>query len=235
MSHVLSSCHLSSTIRRISYCSSSNILKAKLISAGRFDRAPKVAGFGILSRILTTVRKSPIARVAILVALVFLMTYGGMAVAKIVMSTESPVMVVPSTSMVPTLNVGDIVIVKGVDANTITVGTIIIFRSPSGSIDIIHRVIGITRQGGKLYFETKGDHNPAPDIWLPGVPEENVKGVLVGKIPYIGYVTLALSGPLGYIVITFLIFLMVVFEYYDSRKRQSRRTDQEELPSHALD
>lgn len=156
----------------------------------------------------------------------FFITYGGMAVARIVMSTESPVMVVPSTSMVPTLNVGDIVIVKGVDANTITVGTIIIFRSPSGSIDIIHRVIGITKEGDKLYFETKGDHNPSPDPWLPGVPEENVKGVLVGKIPYIGYVTLALSGPLGYIVIGFLIFLMIVFEYYDSRKKPSRSTDQ---------
>jgi len=151
-----------------------------------------------------------------------LITYGGMAIARIAMNTESPVMVVPSTSMVPTLNVGDIVIVKGVDTSTITVGTIIIFRSPSGSIDIIHRVIGITRQGDKLYFQTKGDHNPGPDPWLPGVPAENVKGVLVGKIPYIGYVTLALSGVLGYIMIGFLIFLMLAFEYYDSKKKKSQ-------------
>jgi signal peptidase len=148
-----------------------------------------------------------------------------MAVARTVSSTDSPVMVVPSTSMVPTLNVGDIVIVKGVDPNTITVGTIIIFRSPNGSIDIIHRVIGITKQGDKLYFETKGDHNPAADPWRPGVPAENVKGVLVGKIPYVGYVTLALSGPVGYVVIALLIFLMIVFEYYDSRKKPSRRTE----------
>jgi signal peptidase len=190
-----------------------------LISKRRFDRGPKVAGFGILSRILTTVRNNPIARVAILVALVFLITYGGMAIARIAMDTDSPVMVVPSTSMVPTLNVGDIVIVRGVDPNTITVGTIIIFQSPSGSIDIIHRVIGITKQGGELYFKTKGDHNPGPDPWVPGVPAENVKGVLVGKIPYVGYVTLALSGPLGYVMIGFLIFLMIVFEYYDSRKK----------------
>jgi len=88
------------------------------------------AGFGILSRTLATVRKNPIARVVILIGLVFLVTYGGMAVARIVMNTESPIMVVPSTSMVPTLNVGDIVVVKGVDPSTITVGTIIIFRSP---------------------------------------------------------------------------------------------------------
>ena len=109
----------------------------------------------------------------ILVGLVFLVTYGGMAVARIVMNTESPIMVVPSTSMVPTLNIGDIVIVKGVDPGTITVGTVIIFRSPSGSIDIIHRVIGITEVEGKLYFQTKGDHNTVADPWAPGVPEEN--------------------------------------------------------------
>jgi signal peptidase len=180
---------------------------------------PKVAGPRTLSHILVTVRKNPIARVAILVGLVFLITYGGMAVARIVMKTESPIMVVPSTSMVPTLNVGDIVIVRGVDPNTITVGTIIIFRSPSGSIDIIHRVIGIVKVGNTLYFQTKGDHNASPDPWSPGVPENNVKGVLVTKISYIGYVTLALQGPLGIILIAFLIFLMVIFEYYDSRKR----------------
>ncbi len=171
-------------------------------------------------------RKNPIARVAILVGLVFLVTYGGMAVARIVMKTESPIMVVPSTSMVPTLNVGDIVIVKGVDPNTITVGTIIIFRSPGGSIDIIHRVIGIMKEGNVLYFQTKGDHNAGPDPWSPGVPESNVKGVLLAKVPYIGYVTLSLQGPPGIILILFLIFLMIVFEYYDSRKKQMRRTAQ---------
>ena len=146
-----------------------------------------------------------------------------MAVARIVMNTESPIMVVPSTSMVPTLNVGDIVIVKGVDPRTITVGTIIIFRSPSGSIDIIHRVVGIVKVGETLYFETKGDHNAAPDPWVPGVPEENVKGVLVGRIPYIGYVTLALQGPVGIILIVLLVFLMIVFEFYDSRKKGTQR------------
>ena len=156
---------------------------------------PKVAGPSTLSHILVIIKKNPIARVAILVGLVFLITYGGMAVARVAMKTESPIMVVPSTSMVPTLNVGDIVIVKGVDPNAITVGTIIIFRSPSGSIDIIHRVIGIVKEGDTLYFQTKGDHNSAADPWSPGVPEANVKGVLVTKIPYVGYVTLALQGP----------------------------------------
>lgn len=183
------------------------------------------SGIGTLSHILATVRRNPIARVAILVGFVFLVTYGGMAVARTVMSTESPIMVVPSTSMVPTLNVGDIVIVKGVDPNTITVGTIIIFRSPAGSIDIIHRVVGIVKEGGTLYFQTKGDHNPGPDPWSPGVPQENVKGVLVTRIPYIGYVTLTLQGPLGIILIVFLIFLMVIFEYFDSKKRSIHRAN----------
>jgi len=175
-----------------------------------------VAGIGALSHL----RSNAIVRVLILVALVFIVTYGGMAVARTVMKTESPVMVVPSTSMVPTLNVGDIVFVKGVDPSTITVGTIIIFQSPSGSIDIIHRVIGIVKVGDTLFFQTKGDHNAGPDPWSPGVPEQNVKGVLAGKIPYVGHVTLALQGPLGIILIAFLIFLMISFEYYDSRKKR---------------
>jgi signal peptidase len=169
------------------------------------------------------VRGNAVVRVIILVALVFIITYGGMAVARVVMHTESPIMVVPSTSMVPTLNVGDIVFVKGVDPTTITVGTIIIFQSPSGSIDIIHRVIGIVKVGDVLYFQTKGDHNQGPDPWAPGVPEQNIKGIYVGKIPYVGYITLALQGPLGIILIAFLIFLMVSFEYYDSKKKKSKQ------------
>jgi len=147
-----------------------------------------------------------------------------MAVARVAMNTETPVMVVPSRSMVPTLNVGDIVFVRGADPSTITVGTVIIFQSPSGSIDIIHRVVGIAKMGDTLYFQTKGDNNPAPDPWSPGVPEQNVKGVLVGRIPYVGYVTLALQGPLGIILIAFLIFLMIAFEYYDSKKKEKRKT-----------
>ena len=189
------------------------------ISGRTLDRARNVAGFRTLSQILAKARANPIVRVGLLVGFVFLVTYGGMAVARVVMNTDSPIMVVPSTSMVPTLNVGDIVIVKGVDPKTITVGTVIIFRSPSGSIDIIHRVIGITHVGGILYFQTKGDHNPGPDPWSPGVPEQNVKGVLVGKIPYVGYVTLTLQGPLGMVLIALLVILMVAFEYYDSHKK----------------
>ncbi|MCJ7456134.1 signal peptidase I [Candidatus Bathyarchaeota archaeon] len=161
--------------------------------------------------------------------MVFVITYGGMAVASIAMGTQSPIMVVPSTSMVPTLNVGDIVIVKGVDPKSITVGTIIIFRSPTGSIDIIHRVVGIVQVGDTLYFVTQGDNrltNPSPDPYSPGVPGKNVKGVLVGKIPYVGYVTLALNGAPGMILIAFLIFLMIVFEYYDSRKKVKQETAQ---------
>jgi signal peptidase len=191
----------------------------KTLTGGR-----NITELGTLSDLISSIRRNSMARVIILIGLVFLITYGGMAVARLVMGTESPIMVVPSTSMVPTLNVGDIVIVRGIDPQTITVGTVIIFKSPSGSIDIIHRVIGITKVGDKLYFQTKGDHNPAPDPWSPGVPEDNVKGVLVAKIPYVGYVTLALQGPVGVALIAFLIFLMIIFEYYDSRKNTSRRT-----------
>lgn len=180
----------------------------------------------MLSHLLAEIRRNAIARVLILVALVFILTYGGMAVARIVMNTESPIMVVPSRSMVPTLNVGDIVIVRGVDPRTITVGTIIIFQSPYGSIDIIHRVVAIVKVGDTLYFQTKGDNNPGPDPWSPGVPEQNVKGVLAGKIPYIGYVTLSLQGPLGIILIAFLIFLMISFEYYDSKKKGQHKSSQ---------
>jgi len=181
----------------------------------------------MLSRFIAAVRGNAIARVLILVAIVFATTYGAMAIASVAMGTPSPLVVIPSSSMVPTLNIGDIVLVRGVDPKTITVGTIIIFRSPTSSIDIIHRVVEIVQVDDTLYFVTQGDNrltNPSPDPYSPGVPEGNVKGVFAGKIPYLGYTTLALSGPLGIALIAFLIFLMIVFEYYDSRKKAQQET-----------
>jgi len=163
--------------------------------------------------------KKPLIRALCLVALVFVMAYGGMAVARAALGTETPVMVVPSRSMVPALEVGDIVIIRGIDPHTITVGDVIVFESPDHTIDIIHRVVSIVKIGDVWYFQTKGDNNPTPDPWLTG--EQNVRGLLVTNIPYVGYVTLWLQGsPWGLVIICCLILLLITSEY----SKETRKT-----------
>ena len=171
------------------------------------------------SRISSTIeffRKNSAARVILLILILFAATYGSVEVLRIVLQTESPLMVVSSESMVPTLNVGDIILVRGINPNTITVGTIIIFHSPYDyQMPIVHRVRSITSNANSLFFETKGDNNPGPDGWR--VPEGNIMGVYVAKLPYVGLVSLELRGPLGVTLIILLIALIVVVEYSESK------------------
>lgn len=160
--------------------------------------------------------KNPTVRVLILIIILFAATYGGVEVMRLALHTDSPLMVVSSGSMVPVLNVGDIIIVRGVDPHTITVGTIIIFHSPyEYDMPIVHRVVAVLNDGSSLFFETKGDHNEIRDGWK--VPAENLIGAYVVKIPYIGLISLELRGPLGVTLIILLVALIIAVEYNESK------------------
>ena len=166
--------------------------------------------------------KNPTVRVLILIAILFAATYGGVEVMRLALHTDSPLMVVSSGSMVPVLNVGDIIIVRGVDPQTVTVGTIIIFHSPyEYDMPIVHRVVAVVNNGSSLFFETKGDHNSVQDGWR--VPAENLMGVYVMKVPYIGLISLELRGPLGITLIILLIALIILVEYSESKSTSKRK------------
>ena len=176
---------------------------------------------GAISKTVRLFRKNPTARVILLVIILFVVTYGSVAALRLALNTESPLMVVSSGSMIPKLNVGDIIIVRGIDPRTVTIGTIIIFHSPNEyDMPIVHRVVAIDNQGNSLFFETKGDNNPGPDGWR--VPAQNLMGVYVTKIPYVGLLSLELRGPLGITVIILLVALIIAIEYSESRPRSKR-------------
>ena len=167
------------------------------------------------------IRTNPVARVVVLIAILFAITLGSVGALRIALHTDSPLMVVSSGSMIPTLNVGDIIVVRGTDPSTVTVGTIIIFHSPYDySTPIVHRVIAVDDQGGQEFFETKGDNNAVADGWK--VPSANLIGVYVAKLPYVGLLSLELRGPLGWILIALLVLLIIAMEYDESKKAQDK-------------
>jgi len=131
---------------------------------------------------------------------------------KIALKTPIPLATVESSSMIPTLNIGDVVIIVGVNPRDIKVGDIIVFDKvsliPSKKsallslrTPVIHRVISIVEVEGELFFVTKGDANVAKDSWY--VPEEGVLGKTVTingyplRIPYVGYFSLFLHNFIG--------------------------------------
>ena len=121
---------------------------------------------------------------------------------QIALNTDSPMVVVVSGSMEPKLHRGDLLFLKGKDAENIKNGTIegkegdiIVFDArglwiTAPSDPIVHRVVD-KRYNNGWEFLTKGDANSSPDAeW---VPENRILGVVVGRIPYIGWVKIALT------------------------------------------
>jgi len=123
------------------------------------------------------------------------------------LSTDVPLVAVASGSMRPALQVGDLVIIQGVPASQIKVGDIIVFNQPDQTINTIHRVAAIeTLANGTIEFRTKGDANPTEDPqWTP---EQNVKGRVLYRIPYIGYMALIPTIPITIIIIIIIIVLV---------------------------
>lgn len=96
--------------------------------------------------------------------------------------------VVSGYSMKPTLVAGDLVIIQPVTPEAVRTGDIIQFRLPGGSV--VHRVVEIRRENGRLTFITQGDNNNVRDD--PVTPEQ-VQGRVVLVIPKVGWPTLWLK------------------------------------------
>ena len=90
---------------------------------------------------------------------------------------------IASGSMAPTLNVGDIAIIKKCNSNDINVGDIIQFQMEG--FTVIHRVVEKHQTKGDFYFRTKGDSNSQPDTEM--VEESQLHGKVIYKIRYLGY------------------------------------------------
>ncbi|HDN81687.1 MAG TPA: signal peptidase I [Methanomicrobia archaeon] len=92
---------------------------------------------------------------------------------------------------------GDIVIIK--KEENIEIGDVIVFKTPSLSVPVVHRVVRIKGES-KRYYLTKGDNNAFPDTYYwgkEGTPEDKVIGRVILVIPKIGYPSIWLKQLLG--------------------------------------
>ena len=130
----------------------------------------------------------------------------------------SPFYVVSSGSMVPTLNVGDVIVVEPTPFKSVKVGNIIVFKEPGfPNRVIVHRVIKIVYVDGERAFITKGDHNLYRDPWI--VKKEQYIGKVVFTIPYAGSLSLVLRPPVNYVIIVILIVVIIIGELIPSEKK----------------
>ncbi len=132
----------------------------------------------------------------------------------------SPVYVVVSSSMVPTLKIGDLVVVLNVPFNSIHIGDVIVYVTPTptggcGGLVVVHRVVGVAADGGLI---TQGDNrqsNPTPDepsFW-PYVHSDCVRGKVMISIPYLGLVSRAFPPPINYIMVAIILLFVFLTEF----------------------
>jgi len=169
---------------------------------------------------------------------------------KVAFRTEYPLLAVASGSMIPTLNVGDLIVVQGIDANEINAaprpnGTMIVFYRPNvprrggflffaGENElIVHRAIAEVENNGTWYFQTKGDNNYDSDRW-GNTPPDTLNGMvssklLVGKVvavvPWIGNVPLFIRTPSGLVLIIFLFILIIFLEFIPVLSKKQTTTE----------
>ncbi len=115
--------------------------------------------------------------IILMIVIVFGFWYGS----QLVLNTQYPALAVVSTSMLPTLNVGDVIIVQGLPVTQIkanyTTGDIVVYRSPyEPDKRIVHRAVKIENPESTVtgLLQT-GDNNPI------GSDERFLRPTLLGK------------------------------------------------------
>ncbi|MFB5637380.1 MAG: signal peptidase I [Nitrosarchaeum sp.] len=146
---------------------------------------------------------------------------------QIAFGTQNPFYVVASGSMIPVLEVYDVLIVQGHEPfEDIKVGDIIVFNRPVGHDRVIvHRVASIIDDDPKT-IRTKGDANPSS---IPGTDFPITKEEYIGKvayvIPQVGYVTQLLKPPINYVIIVVVVGIMIAKQMYKKKDEKTSLQD----------
>ena len=135
---------------------------------------------------------------------------------RVAFGAENPFYVVSSGSMVPALNVYDVIMVQGsIPFDNIKVGDIIVFNKPQTHDKVIvHRVAEILQQN-PLELRTKGDFNQGsiPLVDFP-ITKDDYIGKVVYVIPQIGYITRILTPPINYVIVAAIIGIMLARKFH---------------------
>jgi signal peptidase len=175
-------------------------------------------------------QRSEIAKTGFVIIIIIGATLGAFGAFTVAMGTSSPLVVVESTSMIPSLNIGDLLILKAYSPGDISVGDIVVYNAAWHDKPIVHRVIEIQIVGDEYRFFTKGDNNTMQDLGyrLYG----DIVGVVVFVIPLIGYVTLFLHTTIGLAtVVIAMLALIILPEVLCKKEEESEDNTPEQVPN----
>ena len=156
-------------------------------------------------------------------------TLTGYGVFRIAMGTPTPLVVVTSESMSPTLERGYLLVLQKQAPEDIIVGKIIVYNADwHTSAPVVHRVIQREYIDGEYRYYTQGDNNDNPDPYYRVY--EDIVGVVIASVPWVGNITLFLQQPgVLPVIIVLLILLMIIPEFLpkDEKERTPEPTEEE--------
>jgi len=166
--------------------------------------------------------KNIIKDVIIIVVAIAVIWFGLQAV----FGTANPFYVVSSGSMIPVLQIYDVIVVEGnTPFEDVEKGDIIVFYSPKlyeqgKERVIVHRVSLLMGDDPKI-VRTKGDANPASIAGTDyPITEKEYLGKVEYVVPQVGYITQILQPPVNYIIIAVIIGVMVVKHFAGKNKKK---------------
>jgi len=171
---------------------------------------------------LASSAKSLIKDVIIIVVAIAIIWLGLQAV----FGTANPFYVVSSGSMIPVLQIYDVIVVEGnTPFQDVKKGDIIVFYSPKlyeqgKERVIVHRVSLLMGEDPKI-IRTRGDANPASIAGTDyPITEKEYLGKVEYVVPQVGYITQILQPPVNYIIIAVIIGVMVVKHFVGKEKKK---------------
>lgn len=126
---------------------------------------------------------------------------------------------ITSASMEPAYSVGTLIYVKTVEPEDVKVGDAITFilenpNNQDSGLVATHRVVGIDAEN--KHFYTKGDANPKND--LAPVHYNNLRGIALFGIPYLGFVSAWVQSPVGIVISIIVAAALVALIFLPSFK-----------------
>ncbi|EGT3607074.1 signal peptidase I [Clostridium perfringens] len=112
-------------------------------------------------------------------------------------------------SMSPTINPGNLVVVKEISPNEVKINDVITFKSDITNNVTTHRAIKIINNNGEIKFITKGDANNTQDP-IP-LSERLLIGKVIFQIPYLGGILRSLQNNKIILVFGFLFVIFASF------------------------
>lgn len=119
------------------------------------------------------------------------------------------VMSVLSGSMLPALEVGDLVVTRVVGPADLRAGDLVTYRDPGHDRFVTHRVQSIVWRGELADVVTRGDANDAGEEWT--ISADGTVGLVLLRLPAAGYVLGVMGTPAGRLAVGVLAVSLAVW------------------------